>query len=359
MTTTFCRPNGGIVRAFIASCLFLSVLHADLIVLKDGDRVTGEIVKKDGAKLTVKSKNFGLITINWADVESVRADKPLTVVLEGDRTAKATLETENGKIVVGEPPTQTVDPTQIVALRNEAEQRAYERYLKPRLLDLWVMTGSINVAGARGNAGTSTLTTPINFVRASRTSRTTAYFNSIRSAALVDGVSTQTAKAVRGGWAFSRNFTNRVFFNFFNDYEYDKFQFLDLRAVLGGGLGYQVWKAENGRFDLTGGTSWNRESFSPLNADAFTRNAGELYWGDDFSMKLNSRISIVQKFRTFHNALDSGVFRVNFDAGATVNLTKWLIWNSSVTDRYLSNPVPGRKKNDLLYSTGLGFTFSR
>jgi hypothetical protein len=30
-----------------------------------------------------------------------------------------------------------------------------------------------------------------------------------------------------------------------------------------------------------------------------------------------------------------------------------------VSDRYLSNVVPGRKSNDLLYSTGLGFTFAR
>lgn len=49
--------------------------------------------------------------------------------------------------------------------------------------------------------------------------------------------------------------------------------------------------------------------------------------------------------------------RLNFDLGADTWLTKWLVWNITVSDRFLSNPVPGRLKNDLLYSTGIGVTF--
>jgi hypothetical protein len=29
-----------------------------------------------------------------------------------------------------------------------------------------------------------------------------------------------------------------------------------------------------------------------------------------------------------------------------------------VSDRFLSNPVPGRQRNDLLYTTGIGINFS-
>ena len=50
---------------------------------------------------------------------------------------------------------------------------------------------------------------------------------------------------------------------------------------------------------------------------------------------------------------------MNFDIGAAAQLTKWLTWSVSVSDRYLSNPVAGRKNNDLLYTTGLGFTLAR
>lgn len=348
-----------ILNFALALCLAASV-YADQIVLKDGDRVTGSIVKKDGATVTIKSKNFGEVTLKWDDIATIHTDEALNVVLSGDRNVKANLETKGAQIQLAGPAApQAVPPSEIVALRNDTEQAAYERYLRPGLLDLWTVTGSLNLAGAKGNAESATLTTPINFLRVSKTSRTNAYFNSIRSSATINGVSAQTAQAVRGGWGYSRNLNKKVFVNLFNDYDFDKFQFLDLRVVLGGGLGYNLWTGENGRLALIGGAAWNREKFAPTDAAAFTRNSAEAYWGDDFNYKLSARTSLNQSFRMFNNMTTTGNYRMNFDVGAATQLTKWLTWNISLSDRYLSNPVPGRKNNDLLYTTGLGFTFSR
>jgi hypothetical protein len=347
-------------RIAISMVLAVPVCWGDQIVMKDGDRVTGSIVKKDGATVTVQSKNFGLVTLKWDDIATITTDQAINVVLPDERTVKGNIQTREGKIEVaagGAP--QIVTPTEIVALRNEKEQAAHERLLHPGLLDLWVITGSLNIAGAKGNAATSTLTTPINFVRASNTSRTTAYFNSIRSKATVDGVSALTARAVRGGWGYNRNLTKKLFASAFNDYEYDQFQSLDLRVVLGGGLGYNLWVGETGRFSLAAGAAWNREKFDPVDAPDLTRNSAEAYWGNDFNYKLNTRTTLVQGFRMFNNLSNGGEYRVNFDLGAATQLTKWLTWNISVSDRYLSNPVAGRKNNDLLYSTGFGFTFAR
>ena len=345
----------------ITAMALLSTASADQIVLKDGDRITGEVIKKDADKVSIKSKNFGEVTLKWDDIATIKTDQPLNVVLSGDRTIRGNLETQGGRIQVDAPgATQTVAPGDVVALRNEAQQRAYERFMNPGFLDLWQVTGSLNLTGSRGNARTSTLVTPFSFVRTSNTSRTTAYFNSIRSTATVDGVSAKTAQAVRGGWAYNRNITKKLFYTGFNDYEYDIFQALDLRVVLGGGLGYSLWTGENGHFALVGGAAWNRESFSPAApATPFTRNSAEAYWGNDFNFKLNTRTTLVQTFRMFNNLSNTGEYRINFDTGATTVLFKWLIWNIALSDRYLTNPAPGRKSNDFLYSTGFGFTFAR
>lgn len=328
--------------------------------MKDGDRITGDIIKKDGTDLTVKSKNFGTVTLKWDDVASIKTETPVNVATADGKTVKANIETQGGQIQLAAPGApQTVAPGAIVALRNDAEQSVYERLQNPGILDLWTITGAIGIAGTKGNAETSTFTTPINFARVSNTSRTTAYFNSIRSSATIAGTNSRTAEAVRGGWGYSRNLTKRVFANAFNDYEYDKFQSLDLRVVLGGGIGYNVWTGETGRLGIVAGGAWNREAFGPVNAAAFTRNSAEAYWGDDFNYKLNSRTSLVQSFRMFNNLTNTGAFRMNFDTGATTQLTKWLNWTVSISDRYLSNPVPGRKNNDFLYTTSFGFQWAR
>jgi len=50
---------------------------------------------------------------------------------------------------------------------------------------------------------------------------------------------------------------------------------------------------------------------------------------------------------------------VNFDVGTVTALTRWLSWQLTYSDRYLSNPVPGRKNNDVLFTTGFRITFAR
>ena len=352
------------MKILSGTCVILlaaSGVFADQITMKDGDRITGDIVKKDGDSVTVKSKNFGTVTLKWADVAAVKSDQPLNVTLAGGKTVKGNIETQGDRIQIAAPGApQAVDPKDVVTLRDDAEERTYQKFLHPRLLDLWTITGSLNLAGTKGNAETSTLTTPINFVRASNTTRTTAYFNSISSSAKINGVDSSTAKAVRGGWAYDRNLTKKIFANAFNDYEYDKFQSLDLRVVIGGGIGYHIWSHDASHLSVVGGIDWNRAAFGAAGSSpAFTRNSAEAFWGDDFNYKLSSRTSFAQTFRMFDNLSDTGQYRMNADVGAATQLTKWLNWNVSLSDRYLSNPVPGFKKNDFLYSTGLGFSWAR
>jgi hypothetical protein len=60
----------------------------------------------------------------------------------------------------------------------------------------------------------------------------------------------------------------------------------------------------------------------------------------------------------FDNLTSTGQYRVNFDLALSAKVTRWLSWNSSASDRFLSNPVGGRKRNDFLYTIGLGVTFA-
>ncbi len=337
-------------------CLLPAAVRADQVLLKNGDRITGSIVKKDGQSVTIKADLFGVVTVAWDQVESITADKPLTVVLQDGKTVQGTLATSAGMVAVaaaGAP--VRVAPADIVTMRNADEQAAYERLLHPGWGQLWAGTAGIGFAGTSGNAKTSTFTGGVAAARATNTDRTSFYFNVIKASALVGGVNAGTAKAVRGGIGYAHNVSPRLFFNVFNDYEYDKFQNLDLRFVLGGGAGFHAWKTEKSSLDLLAGGAYNRSKFStPL-----TRNSAEFYWGDDYGLKLTGATSLVQSFRMFNDLNDTGIRRVNFDIGAVTKLSTWLSWNVTLSNRYLSRPAPGRKSNDFLYSTGLALTFAK
>lgn len=48
---------------------FVRFVWADQVTLKNGDRVTGKLLKKDGASLAFRSDLFGDIKIPWEKVE--------------------------------------------------------------------------------------------------------------------------------------------------------------------------------------------------------------------------------------------------------------------------------------------------
>ena len=67
---------------------------------------------------------------------------------------------------------------------------------------------------------------------------------------------------------------------------------------------------------------------------------------------------MLQTARMFNDLTNTGQYRVNFDAGASVKIAKWPNWNVSLSDRYLNTPSPGRKSTDVLYTTGFGISFA-
>lgn len=346
-----------------AVCLLIvlvaTVGQADQVTLKNGDRVSGAIVKKDGKELVIKTDFFGTVSLPWEEVSVLKSAAPLNVGLADGETVRATLLASEGKVELTET-RRTLASSEVVTIRNSDEQKAYERMLRPGWKQLWAGTATIGFAGTKGNAETRTLTTVLNAARITSKDKTSVYFNAIKASALVNGVDASTAAAVRGGWGYDHKISGRLFVNTFNDYEHDRFQNLDLRFVFGGGLGFHAWKGERGRLDVVGGGAYNREKFSPPSPrSAYTRNSAEAYWGEDFSYKLSAATSLVQNFRMFNNLSNTGTYRMNFDLGASTKLGKWLTWNLGFSDRYLSNPVPGRKANDFLYTTGIGIAFAR
>lgn len=332
------------------------VLLADQIVLKNGDTLTGSIIKKDGGKLTLKSEFLGEVTMPWSAVRSIRSDETLTVELPGNERVAGKVATSGETLeVTTATATRTAPLAQIGALRNPAEQRTWERLQHPTLLELWTGFFDTGFALARGNARTDTLTTAFNASRVTRKDKLTLTFNQIYGTARAKGVTSTIANAVRGGWSYDRNVSERLFATVMNDYEHDSFLDLDLRFVAGLGLGVNAIKRPNTSLAFLGGGDYNRENF----ISNVHRNSAEVTFGEDFLHKFSPTTNVTQALRIFPNLSQTGEYRVNFDLGAVTALKKWLGWHVTASDRFLSNPLFGRQRNDLIVSTGLRVSFAK
>jgi putative salt-induced outer membrane protein YdiY len=336
--------------------VYLPLTAADQVVLTNGDTITGTIIKKDGDKLTIKSEFMGDVSMPWAAVKTIKSDSQVFVQLPAGEIVQGKLATAGDQLQVATSAgTKSAPLAQITAVRDAGEQRTYERLLKPRIGDLWYGNFDIGLALARGNARTDTFATTFVAARETRVDKISLYFNQIRASARVNNVSSSTARAVRGGWKYNRNMSPRAFLTAFNDYEYDKFQNLDLRFVMGGGAGYKAVKTEKLTLDVDAGANYDRENF----ANGLIRNFAELNFGDNLGYKVTSATSITQSFRMFNNLTTTGQYRLNFDLSAVTSIRKWLGFHVTASDRFLSNPVQGRQRNDVLLSTGFRLTFAK
>jgi hypothetical protein len=348
-----------LASVLLAVLVAAPVILADQVVLDNGDRVTGKITKKDGDAVSIKSDLMGDVTIKWAHVKSVSTDQPVTVVVAGGKEVEGKLVASGDQLQVDG---QTVPLPSVTTVRNAAEQAKYKRYLKPPIYDLWNGFYDFGIASASGNSHSLTITNALNLTRITSTDKITIYANEIYSQGLVNNKVGLTAKDWTAGWSYDHNLGQRAFVSVFDDFENDAFQNLHLRTVAGGGGGFHAVKSSRVLFDMVAGASLDHESYStPIVAGLTgkTRSSGEIYWGDELSFKINKNSSLKQSYRMFNNLSDSGQYRVNFDFGTDTKITKWLSWHVTASDRYITDPSPGRKTNDLLISSGIRVNFTQ
>ena len=77
-----------------------SVLFADQVTLKNGDRLTGVVVKSDGKTLVLHTDAAGDVTIEFAAIQEIKTDKDLHVSLKDGKTAVGPVTTTDGKIEI-------------------------------------------------------------------------------------------------------------------------------------------------------------------------------------------------------------------------------------------------------------------
>ena len=353
-------------------CVCTAGTLADQITLKNGDRLTGTIVRSDAKTLLLKTDFAGDVTLQWDAVTAIVSTQALHLGLKDGQTIVGTVATNDSKFEVATKETGPVTATKdaVVSVRNDAEQKAFddqiERLRHPHLTDFWSGILDTGLSLTRGNSESLTFSLSGKAARVTDRDKISVYTTSIFTNSTVNGVTSTTAHAIRGGVRGDLNVSDKLFVFGFTDFEYDQFQDLDLRNVVGGGLGYHVIKTKNTTLDAFAGGDFDQDFFGAIAATAtapaipaVTRKNGEVDLGETFNAKINNRTTFSEQFSLFPNVSTTGSYRFQFDATAATKLKNWLSWQVTYSDRYLSDPLAGFKKNDLILSTGVRLTFGK
>lgn len=343
-----------VLAVMSAICCF--PLWADQVVLKNGDRVTGTITKSDGKTLVLKTASMGEVTIQWSAIDVISSDQPLHIATQGGKTLVGKVNTSDGNVSVtttsGE--VQTVPTGDVTALRSDQEQAAYEKSLHPTMLQNWNVGGTVGFALTRGNSETKNLSLAFTGDRKGNHDEITMYANTVYATNDAPGATPGvTANVTQGGARYSHDLTSRIFAFGSADFQSDALQALNLRSILGGGLGLHAIKTSQTTLDLFAGANYTRESFVGMNM-----NFAALTLGEELTRKLGGSTVLTEKGYFYPDLNQTGQYLATFNFGTVTKLSKWLGWQNAFGDIYVTNPPPGKKTNDLLLTTGLNIAFT-
>ena len=349
----------------MVACLFLifsgARTWADQITLKNGDRLSGAIIKSDGKTLILKTDYADEITLNWSAVDAVTSSGPVNVALAGGQTVRGTLSGIEGReeIDTGASGKTPISLDSVRAIRSDAEQAIFDveqrQLLHPRLSDFWSSFFDAGLNLTRGNADNLSVALQGSAVREAPKNKFILHGEYVTAKSTAAGITSTTANASRGNLRDEISLTDHVFVFASSDFEHNPIQLLDFRYVLGAGAGYHFIKTMKTTFDLFAGGSYKHDVFST----GLTVKSAQALVGEEFDYKLNDRAGLTERMTFYPNLSQAGQYYLTLDSTATTRVYRRISWQVTFSDRYLTNPVPGTQKNDLLLTTGLRITLGK
>ena len=361
------------VLALIALLGFSTSSFADQVTLKNGDRFTGTVVKSDGKTLVLHTDAAGDVTLKFDAIQEIKTDAELHVSLKGGKTAVGPVTTTDGKLEIATKTSGTVEAPKadVTLIRNDAEQQAYEKSLRPGLMHGW--NGGVNVgfSVARGNSQTENLALAFNAMHPTLHDKIILYASSINTTNNLATPST-VASLEQGGFRYDRDVKPKLFVFGAADFMANALQFLDLRQVYSGGFGFHAIKSDSTILDFLGGLNYTHETYSngtllipaiPPNPAVYvsygkTNKFAALTLGEELNQKLGKSTMLTQNLGFFPNLQQTGEYRFTFNVGTVTKIRKWLGWQNQFGDIYVSNPPTGSKSNDVIFTTGLNISFT-
>ncbi|MDO8264365.1 MAG: DUF481 domain-containing protein [Gallionella sp.] len=340
------KKDSAAIKGYLLCCLGVLLLAlpphsavADEVRMKNGDRLTGEIVRMEKELLIFKSAYAEeKLGITWKEVDCIISERNLPTEFKDNEFLIGRISCpESGKIQVESPLLGKSIPTPLNQLLS-VNPSTYS--------GIFNLGGSLN----SGNTDTRALNVATRFQVRTRKHRFT-----------VDG-KYNYAKA--NGVATARNSSANLKYDFFardKVYSYaqflteqDTFANLNLRNTEGLGMGYQFYDTRQLSLFAEAGISYFNED---VNVGVDKRNAaGRWALGLDWEA-VSKRLKLFHRQEGYYSGSGNSVV-LRAEQGLRIPLLDNVSANFEVDYRFNRSPEAGKKKSDLNMILGLTYEYA-
>jgi len=337
--------------ALLSTLIFTlsSASWASVVLLKNGDRISGEITDNGTDAIKIKTEATGEITINKGLVDTVLTDDEAEAKKEADKKAQADAQQ------------QAIDAAkaQAIAETKAQDQAAAAAQAAPAVVPApapkaWVSTVNAGYNTTNGNTKT---------VGATFEEKTTYTHGKnvydIKSFMEYDAshgrMSTQKAYGkiendFTLGGPGSKWFNTRSL-----EVDHDKFAFVSYRILPQIGIGYWFWKGDDANFETDDGIGYEYTHYNTPNTKPTGNMADILHLYIDKTVFWKIKLS--QDLTFYPNLAFGSEYRFRSESDVVTPVTDALAWKIGFIDEYNTTPSGNAKKNDTSLMTSIQYAF--
>jgi putative salt-induced outer membrane protein YdiY len=334
-----------VIRTLIAVGIILLLFSVPVksgeIRLKNGDRLTGEIIKMDGAVIVLKTVYAGKLSIKRNQVVCVKTTKKHIFLMHSQKILAGRAEcSSEGLVEIVNVQTKTSETLALNALKA----------INPPPGTRW--KGNVVIGGSMASGNTDSKGANLSSMLQVRTDRHRGTMRAKGNYNETDDAA--DAQNASGSLKYDY-FLNKKLFTYGQVLiEHDKFQDLDLRYTIGPGLGYQFIESSSISLFAEAGISYVNENREVSENQDYTSGR----WSIGFDWQI-----IPDRLKFFH--LHEGYFRVEApddfflrsQQGFRLPLAHDFYATFEFDYDYSNRPATGKKNSDRRYIFGLTYEF--
>jgi hypothetical protein len=321
----------------------------DVLILKNGDRMTGEIKGLQRGELNFKADYMAeSVRIDWNRVDRIETKSTFLIQLVDGHLFTAGIkllpstsaDAQNVIIDVANSPTIV---RQLDVLRISPVETGFWKQLE----------GSVDfgLSYTSGNKQYSTeLTAAATYRKGDHT------FTSSIDSAFSGQPKAESTKRNQFTFDYRKQVNERWYVGAFLDLLRSDQQSLALRTTVGGLIGRNLRQTENTRYSVFAGAAFAREKYSSGLEKPRANNVDSLV-GFDYTTFRFSRTDIRSRFMLFPSLTTPGRVRMQATSDLRIKVVTDLWWGFHLYENFDSKPPVRADKNELGVSTSIGWKF--
>jgi hypothetical protein len=346
---------------------------ADVLVLANGDQLTGKLLREADGTVTFHSDMAGDLSFTWDKIKSIRTTQKFAVIEQGQHISRKTPDSNvaQGTIAIQ-------DDTIQVAGKEIPEKNAQYVVDQDSFINQirgnhgwgygWSGSLTAGAADVQATQNSRTFTGAGTFVRTipgvswmDPQNRTTADFTAAYGSLSQPGAATTKTNILHADAEHDWFLSPRLYALADTSFDHNYSQGLNLQQIYGGGLGFVLIKTPRQELDLKGDIHYERQNFGftpgivPPTATP-SKNLIGANIGDTYMAKLAHGLVFNQGLVVTPAFNIPKAYSALATAGLTFPVYKRLGFSLSALDDFLNDPAFGSKKNSFQFIAGLTYT---